>query len=177
MHSNSARSLYQQHNCTDILCDFLLIPDVEVQLITKALLLCLSSEVRQSKDGELAHQVLREDEITVLIKMLIFSGNHTPTSFHMLSFVLLFKMMKSLLKVAKNAALFIQWGIPDLLAELSDKLTDDEQLEQLAELVWDLMQFKNGDDLNVTTIAEFDSNQLEHSGMDIFCCKVKGDET
>ena len=161
IHSSSVQSLYREHGCIDILSCFL--PDIEVRVLTRAFLLCLLPEFEPNH----SLQVLKEDEIAVLREMLGVSDYSVPMSYHTLSYTTLFEIVKLLLKVAGNSLLFIQWDIPDLLAQLSEKLPENlvEEQEQLAEIIWKLMEFQSEGDTNATGNLEPVSNQLEYSGM------------
>lgn len=134
-----------QHNCSQALLLLLQAPDIELRLITRAFLSCLSNKCVASKDLATSHQVLRDDETSKLIEMLSTEPSQ-PISLHGFSYQLLLKMMECFMKATENVSVFLQWGIPSILDPLSDRLKDEDQ-EKLAQLIWRLMQFESGGDL------------------------------
>lgn len=155
---SSLQSKCIQLNYSQALLLLLQAPDIELRLITRAFLLSLSSNCVASKDVDTSHQVLRGDEISKLIEML----SAEPSLHHGFSYQLPFKMVEYSMKATENMSLFLQWGIPTILDQLSDKLRDEDQ-EKHAQLVWRLMQFESGDDfiggiVTTATTTEFEVN-------------------
>lgn len=132
-------------------------PDVELRLITKALLSSLSSQCLASKSGDTSCCVLKDDEISVLVDRL--STKH-PEPFPKLSVQVLLKLMEHLVKIAENVSLFLQRGILALLTKLSDGLICEDEKRILARVLWRLMQYKNeGEGDLKDTIAASDTTE------------------
>lgn len=140
------QSLYNQcEDCLKAVRLLLHIPVIEVRLITKALLLCLPAVNTKLKEvGDDLLPILKDDEISELVLTL---DSPKPLSFHGLTSQVFITMMKCLVKDAKNTMLLVHWGVPELLGNLSDRLTDEEDQELLVSLIWILMQFESGSDL------------------------------
>lgn len=100
--------------------------DAEIRLLTRAFLVCVSS-------ANASCISLQEDEVYKLVEWLN-TDLLVPFSFHYVSFQVLFTMMKYLIKSAENAALFELCGIHVLLSQLSDRLTNENELKLLEAL-------------------------------------------
>lgn len=137
--------LFNQYNCSQLLLPLQEVPDVEVRLLIKSLLLCLVSKHHQPgpRGSDNSPQLLTSVEIATLKQILLQSHDPEPFSFHGLSYKVLFSMIECLARDQGNAALFAQEDIPSILAELTDIRECDEEL---ARLIWTLMLFESQDD-------------------------------
>lgn len=156
----SVVSLFLKHNCLQALHLLIQAPDVELKLITRALYLCLMKKSGETiPDDTLSLQLVNDDEM-IQLKIMLNTDLSEPFSFHGLSFRVLFLMMKFLASVSLNVELFLQWDIPSLIAQLSERLTGEAQ-EIATELIWNLMQCDN--EVTETEIFTEDiaSSQLE----------------
>lgn len=120
-------------------------PDVEIRLISKALLASLSVT---AGGRSLA---LDDAEVSRVVQMLNTDLTE-PFSFHGLSFEALFVMIKQLATIPQNTLLFVENAVPSILADLSERLLDDEKTASL-ELMWLLMQGEGAQDIVGATAA------------------------
>ena len=155
---SSIQSKCIQHNYSQALLLLLQAPDIELRLITRAFLLCLSNKHIASKDVDTSYQVLRDDETSKLIEVLSTELSQ-PISLHGFSCQLLLKMMEYFMKATENASLFLQWGILSIFDPFSDRLRDEEDQEKLAQLIWRLMQFESGGDF-VDDVVTVDTSKF-----------------
>lgn len=173
--SRRIRLLYIQHNCSQLLLLLREVPDVEVRLLVKTLLTCIAFEQKDqpSQDSDNSLQLLTDEELSTLKRMVVSSNTLEPFSFHGLSYEILFSMLKVLAKDRQNFVLFTQAEFPSFLAELADEMESDEQREEIADLIWTLMQDKSQDDTEDTaetggdtgdTIADSTAKEQEVAG-------------
>lgn len=143
------RLLYNQHNCSQSLLPLQEVPDIEVRLLVKALILCSTCECEfRGCDDSL--QLLTDEEVSRMKRILLNSNFSEPFTFHGLSYKILFSMIKCLAGDSRNTALFAQEEIPSILAELADRVDSDELKEDIAGLIWTLMQVEGQDDTEDT---------------------------
>ena len=118
-------------SCSQAMLPFLQASDVELRLMSKALLAYCSTVTEDTL-------ILKDPEVSRVIQMLNTDLTE-PFSFHGLSFEALFSMIRQLAKVPRNTLLFVENAVPSILADLSERLLGDEQTAAL-ELMWLLMQ-------------------------------------
>lgn len=135
------RLLFNQIGCTQSLLPLQDTPDVEVRLLIKSLLVCVAFEyTSESHSGDGSVRFLTGEEISTLKRATVKSDSLEPFFFHGLSFKILFSMIRTLARDSQNAARLMQADFPSVLAELADVIESDKQKEEIAGLIWTLMQ-------------------------------------
>ena len=154
--------LYDQHDCIDAIQALLEASIIEIRLVTRGLILSLPS----AGDREKEVRVLSIEEISELVAVLNFDGPPGIFSFsyHGMNCQGFVMMIKCLMKEPENSSLLIQWGIPELLGNISESLAEEEEQDLLATLVWELMQFASGTSDTTPLETAEDQNQAFCSG-------------
>lgn len=140
--SATVTALYNEHNCSQVLVPYMNAPDVELRLISMALIAQLTFLSGDKMYTELL--TLGSNETLKLVKMLK-TDLEEPFSYHGVSFQVLFKMIKELIRFPRNAQALTEEGILSVLAELAEGLPTTEQ-EAATELIWVLMQNESNND-------------------------------